>query len=75
MASSRPYPFQWVEVPDEELKDAIPNAAGGYIRLVLGFRVHLWNCYKELKWHLIVLVEYVPLDLIAKKDNTVCKQD
>jgi hypothetical protein len=29
---SREYPFEWVDISDEELANAIPNAAGGYIR-------------------------------------------
>jgi hypothetical protein len=32
---TRKYPFEWVEVPDEELEDSIPNASGGYIRFLL----------------------------------------
>ena len=65
MASSRPYPFQWVEVPDEELKDAIPNAAGGYIRLVWDLGSIFGS--NEVNWHLMLVLILV---LVGVKQAT-----
>ena len=42
--SAGEYPFKWIDVPDEELKDAIPNASGGYIR----YRMY------QVKWDMVL---------------------